>query len=239
MTMTVDRFKCIKLNRVSHQVADQIKTLVFEGSLKPGDKLPSERDLSKMINVGRLSLREGLRILESSGILETRYGVKSGTYVSRIGIADLTEKFSDLLKLSNITLGHLTEARLEVSSIIIKYFIERGTNEDLQELEDCIKDIEASVRAGMRTREKSLLFHQLIARASKNPVFILLHDSLMDLMRQFLSKFDTFPEHSRKVLQNNKKILKYLKERNYEKASSAMKSHLMYVKRRLSTNFSH
>ena len=73
--LDLKEFVSVKPNRVSQQVAEQIKDLILEGKLKPGDKLPSERELSKIIGVGRLSLREGLRILESSGILRTRYGV--------------------------------------------------------------------------------------------------------------------------------------------------------------------
>src|SRR4030042_2296117 len=101
-------FLSVRPNRVSHQVAEQIKNLILGGKLKPGDKLPSERELSKVIGVGRLSLREGLRILESSGMLQTRYGVHSGTYVSNIGLDHLTEKFSDILRLSDITIGQFT-----------------------------------------------------------------------------------------------------------------------------------
>jgi DNA-binding FadR family transcriptional regulator len=231
---TMASFQSIKLNRVSHQVAEQIKKLVLEGSLKPGERLPSERELARMINVGRLSLREGLRILESAGILETRYGVNSGTYVSEVGVDELTAKFSDCLRLSHVSLNQLIEARFEVSSIIIKYFIERGKEEDLRKLEDCIKEIEAQIASGSRTRESSIHFHELIAQASRNPVFIMLHNAVMDMMREFLQRFDSPPGHSKRVLANNKKILKYLKERDFEKASQAMKNHLIYVRRMLS-----
>src|SRR4030042_1670827 len=105
-------FLSVRPNRVSHQVAEQIKNLILGGKLKPGDKLPSERELSKVIGVGRLSLREGLRILEASGIVKTRYGVHSGNYVTKIGVEHLTEKFSDMLKLSDVSIDTLTEARL-------------------------------------------------------------------------------------------------------------------------------
>jgi GntR family transcriptional regulator, transcriptional repressor for pyruvate dehydrogenase complex len=223
------------LNRVSTMVSEQIKRLILDGTLKPGDRLPSERELSKMINVGRLSLREGLRILESIGILETKYGVNSGTYVSTIGVKGLTERFSDFLRFSDITIDYLTEARLEIGTIIIKRFVERATEDDIKRLEECIDEIQTLLDAGMRTREKSVHFHELIAQASKNPVFILIHNSLMDMMRQFLNEFDSPLEHSRKVLENNKRLLKYLKARDFEKASLAMKNHVTYVESRLST----
>jgi len=226
-------FKSLRPSRVSHQIAEQIKNLVLQGNLKPGDKLPSERELSKIIGVGRLSLREGLRILESTGILETKYGVRSGTYVSQIEMEDLRERFSDILRLSNITVDQLTEARLEISLINLKYFIERGSEEDIRRLEECNRETETLFKSGIRTREKNIFFYQLIAQGSKNPVFIILNNSLLDILRQFLSKFSSPPEHSKKVLENHKRILKYLKEKNLEKASSAMRSHLIYTGERL------
>lgn len=227
------QFLSVKPNRVSQQVAEQIRNLILDGKLRPGDKLPSERELSKLIAVGRLSLREGLRILESFGILNTRYGVHSGTYVSSIGLEHLTEKFSDILKLSKITVNQLTEARLEISLANLRYFIKRGTKEDILRLEQCIKETENLLKSGIQTRDKNLYFHQLIAEGSKNPVFIFLHHSLLDILRQFLSTFVSPPEHSRRVLASNKRILTYLKEKNLHRASSAMKSHILYTGKRI------
>lgn len=227
------QFLSVKPKRVSHRVADQIRNLILEGKLKPGDKLPSERELSKVVGVGRLSLREGLRILESSGILQTRYGVHSGTYVSEVRIEDLTERFLDILKLSDITIAQLTEARLEVGLINLKYFMERASEDDVQKLDACVKEIERQLKLGLQTREENIHFHQLIAQGSNNLVFILLHHALLDIWRHFLSRFDSPLEHSKKVLEGKKKMLKYIKEGNVEKASSAMSYYILYSGRRI------
>lgn len=231
--MAMVQFFSVKPNRVSQQVAEQIRNLILDGKLRPGDKLPSERELSKLIGVGRLSLREGLRILESSGILKTRYGVHSGTYVSKMGLENLTETFSDILKLSHITIDQLTEARQEISLINLKYLIERASKENVERLEACAKEIEYRLKSGLETREANIHFHQLIAQGSKNPAFILLHNALLVILRQFLSRFTSPPEHSKKVLAGNKKILRYIKEKNLEKASSAMKNHIQYTGKRI------
>lgn len=229
------KFKSVGQSRVSQKIAEQIKGLVMEGTLKPGDKLPSERELSKEIGIGRLSLREGLRILESMGILETKYGINSGTYVSKIAVENMVNTFSDILMLSNITLEQLTEARLEISLINIKYFINSASEEHVRELEECIIETENSLKSGRITREQNIRFHQLIAQGSGNPIFIFLHSSLLEILRKFLEKFDSPPEHSKRVLANNRKTLKYLKERNLEKASSAIRDHILYVGKRLKT----
>jgi len=231
--MNEKTFKSVKQSRISQQVADQIKNLILEGNLKPGDKLPNERDLSRTIGVGRLSLREGLRILETMGILETRYGVKSGTYVSLINTRSLVERFSDILKLSDLTIDQLTQGRLEISLINLRYFIKSAKSEDIEELEKCIKETEEMLKVGLRTREKNIFFHQLIAQGSKNPILVFLHESLLEILRHFLSKFDSPPDHSKKVLEGNKNILKGIKERDYAKAAEAMKRHLEYIDERM------
>jgi GntR family transcriptional repressor for pyruvate dehydrogenase complex len=214
-------------------VAEQIKSLILSGKLKPGEKLPSERDLSKAIGIGRLSLREGFRILESSGILVTRYGTQSGSYVACAGIEQLTAAFSDILRLGDITLSQLTEARLEIGLINLKYFMERAGAEDIQQLDDCIRDIEKKLKTGLQTREANIYFHQLIARGAKNPVFILLHNALLDVWRQFLSKFESPPEHARKVLAGKKKILKYIKAKDFQRAAETMKEYITYSGHRI------
>ena len=231
--LDLKEFVSVKPNRVSQQVAEQIKDLILEGKLKPGDKLPGERELSKLIGVGRLSLREGLRILESSGILKTRYGVTSGTYVSQVRVEQLTEKFLDILKLSDITIDQLTEARLEISLVNLKYFINRASAGDVQKLEACTTEIENRLKSGMPTREKNILFHQLIAEGSKNPAFIVLHNAILDSLRGFLSRFDSPPEYSKKVLRGNREILRYIKAKNLEKASDAMRKHIRYTGKRV------
>lgn len=231
--MEAVEFKSVKKDLVSKRISEQIKNLILEGVLKPGDKLPSERELSKLIGVGRLSLREGLRILESMGILETRYGVGAGTYIAHISLENLTQTFSDILMLSNVTLDQLTEARLDISLVNLKHFIKNATEEDINRLEECIKQTESLVQAGVRTREKNIQFHQLIAQGSKNPIFIFLHLTLLEILKKFLSEFESPPDHSKKVLENNKRTLKYLKEKNLDKASLSMKNHILYVGKRL------
>lgn len=227
--METQEFKFVRPNRVSRRVSDHIKGLILQRKLKAGDKLPPERELSKMIGVGRLSLREGLRILESVGILETRYGVGSGTFVSQIGLKDLVDKVSDFLRFADITIGELTEAGQEISLGIFKYFIERASEEDIKLLEDCVKETEKQIASGEKSREQAILFHELIAQGSKNTVFIIIHHSLMNLLRQVLAKFISPPEHSKRVLENQKMILMCLKEKNFERASLAMKDHMAYT----------
>lgn len=226
-------FSAVKQSPISRLVSEQIKGLIIEGNLKPGDKLPSERELAKTIQVGRLSLREGLRILETMGIIETRYGVSSGSYISRVGIENLIDKFSECLRLGNITIEKLYEARLELGLISVKYFFKKGTKADLKKMEACVREAEALLKRGLQTREKNIYFHQLLAQASQNPVFTLVQHSLIETIRLFLSKFDSPHRDSKKMLDGNKRILKQLQERNIQGALKAMTNHVLYSRKSL------
>ncbi len=224
-------FELIKPDRVSNKVAEQIKKLVFNGNLKPGDKLPSERELSRLIGVGRFSIREGLRILESLGILETKYGYRGGTYISEIGAENLSERISDILSLGNITLDQLIEARIQISLITLKYFYQRANTADLEKLAECIREAEDLFKRGVHPRAKFIEFHRFIAQGSRNPVFLLLYNSLLDIMlKQFLSKFRSVPKDSQKFLKYNKEILNCLKARDLDKASVTLKKYLTHLK---------
>lgn len=231
----MNNFKTIKQNRISDQVAEQIRTLISEGELKPGDKLPSERELSKKIGVGRLSLREGLRILESMGILKTSYGSDSGTYVSQIGQNTLTEKFLELLSFTDSSIEQLAEARLEISMINLKYFIERADDEDIVKLEECLKQTKKTIESGISAKESNMRFHELIAQGSKNPIFIALHGALLVLLRQFLSKFEHPARQSIDILESNENIMKYLKKRDLENARIALRNHHAYLQKRMNS----
>jgi GntR family transcriptional repressor for pyruvate dehydrogenase complex len=227
------QFTAIRQSPVSKQVSEQIKTLIIEGNLKPGDKLPSERELAKAIQVGRLSLREALRILETLGIIETKYGVNSGSYISRMGIENLKEKFSECLRLGNITVEKLYEARLELGLISVKYFFKRGTKEDLRKMSACVEEAESLLKMGLQTREKNIHFHQLLAQASQNPVFMLVQHSLIETIRHFLSKFDSPHKDSKKMLDGNKRILKQLERKDVQGALKAMEQHVLYSRQSL------
>src|SRR4030042_99910 len=86
-------FKQIKIRKISEEIVDQIKTAILEGQLKPGDKLPPERELIKELGISRVSLREALNSLESMGFVEIRQG--GGSYVRSV----VAERVKDPLNL--------------------------------------------------------------------------------------------------------------------------------------------
>src|SRR6056297_2092576 len=113
------KFEPIQKNRISEQIIDQIYSLIISGNLKPGDKMPSERELSEQFEVSRNSIREAIRILEILGFLVSKRG--DGTYIT-----EMSENiFEDYISKQNINIEHvkayeLIEARLMIEPKIVK-----------------------------------------------------------------------------------------------------------------------
>src|SRR3954453_20161676 len=118
-------FTAVSANRMSEAIVDQIKTLIRTNRLRPGDRLPSERELCERMGVSRVTVREALRILEAGGLVEIRVGPRGGPFVpppspGAPGAASATPPpparlgagLADLITLAPITAVEVTEARL-------------------------------------------------------------------------------------------------------------------------------
>lgn len=175
-------FDKVVKSTVAGQVIDQIKQLLADGRLQPGDKLPSERQLAEMLGVSRPSLREALRALEYASVLETRVG--EGVFVkcsaafldSNIQAANLVKQFE---------LEELLTARRAIEATVIRLAVARADEEDLAALlrlcdaaESQLDDREAFLRNDGE-------FHAALAEASGNNVLVALLQTMRSLMRSF------------------------------------------------------
>lgn len=105
-------FEPIKQLRISEEVTDQIKSSIIRGQFKPGDKLPSERELSEQFHVSRAVIREALWILSKTGFIVIRPGASGGAFVTDMSFKNLISVFVDLFLSEKISLRELTQARL-------------------------------------------------------------------------------------------------------------------------------
>ncbi|OGP95727.1 MAG: hypothetical protein A2157_06130 [Deltaproteobacteria bacterium RBG_16_47_11] len=105
-------FDSVKSDKVSQHIIDQIRNAIFDGRLKPGDKLPSERELVEKFKVSKATLREALRSLEVLGFLEIRKGVSGGAFVTEVDMTKAKDCFTNFLLFKNLSLKNLSEVRL-------------------------------------------------------------------------------------------------------------------------------
>jgi len=100
-----------RVRRTFEEVALQLRAMFTGGHLRPGDRLPPERELSQQLGVSRSALREALRTLEISGVIQLRKGRNGGAFITRGNFDAVTANFRDLLTLGNLKFEELAEAR--------------------------------------------------------------------------------------------------------------------------------
>src|SRR3972149_1077959 len=105
-------FNSVKSNKISEHIIEQVRKAILDGRLKPGDKLPSERELIENFKVSKVTLREALRSLEVLGFLEIRKGVSGGPFVTEVDMKKARDSFINFLHFKNLSLTNLSEVRL-------------------------------------------------------------------------------------------------------------------------------
>ena len=134
--------------RIYEEIVRQIRTLISEGRLKSGDRLPPERDLAERFRVSRASVREALRSLESMGLIEIRLG--EGTFVREISVDSLIEPLALVILTQREAVGELFEARRLLEPPIAGLAARRSTKEEIQEMERSELLIDDGVGGGAR-----------------------------------------------------------------------------------------
>ncbi|MDB5826706.1 MAG: uncharacterized protein JWQ73_926 [Variovorax sp.] len=211
-------FAPITPQRAFEEIAGQIRELVATGKLKPGDRLPAERGLSAKFNVSRNTLREALRALELSGMIELRKGATGGAFVLPGSSGVIVNGLRDLYHLGAITPQHLTEARIWLSAIVVRVACERITEEDLQALEANVQAAVKAQKAGNFDERAELhrQFHNILAGATRNPIIQVTMEGMMEVMRQFIKGIG--PSENAYTLPSRRRLLKHLRERDADAA---------------------
>lgn len=215
-------FAPIAPQRAFEDIAAQIRELVASGKLKPGDRLPAERDLSAKFNVSRNTLREALRALELSGMIELRKGAAGGAFIVPGNSDVVVNGLRDLYHLGAITPTHLTEARIWLESIVVRVACERLTEDDLSALEANVNAAARAQKAGDFDERAKLHreFHNLLGAATRNPILDITMEGVMEVMRQFIK--DIGPSENPYTLPSRRRLLKHLRERDADMAVAEM-----------------
>jgi len=228
-------FKPLKNVRVFEDISSRIREYIVSGVLKPGDKLPSERELASQFQVGRMVLREALRILEQSGFIQIRQGSEGGAFVKQIDTTVATRSMEDLIRTGRITIQDLTEARLGLEKVIVDLAVERMDDQALALIAENIEESERKIERKERPKEENLHFHVLLARATGNSVYEILIHSLMHILGDILKDFNPDTALLRKIAFYHRQIFSALKERDAAKAKEYLEAILRTVYEPLSS----
>lgn len=223
-------FQPLKKKRLYEEVADQIKQSIFDGRLQPGDKLPPERELCGIFNVGRPTIREALRTLSVMGLVEVNHGLR-GSVIKECDITQyleaIREHLSWLIKVDDKTVEHLAEVRKYIELGIAHSVAQKATKKEMQKLEQLIKKMEACRNDIHAYFPIAVEFHRELAMASQNKVFYLIwgifHDILLKGYVPLLEEM--FPEGPSKLLEANKILLQAIQSKDTNAINEAMEFH--------------
>jgi GntR family transcriptional repressor for pyruvate dehydrogenase complex len=228
-------FDSIKSNKVSQHIIDQVRRAIFDGRLKPGDKLPSERELTEKFKVSKATLREALRSLEVLGFLEIRKGVSGGAFVTEVDMTKARDSFTNFLLFKNLSLKDLSEVRLLLEPYIAEKATLSITQKDLSRLEELIQESERAIKndIAFESREDEIEFHRIIASVTGNPILMFILDFVENLLIDTKAILKPGKDFSTKVLRAHKRIYKGLLERNLKKVHQEMVRHIREVEKDL------
>ena len=239
-------FTPIKSPRTFEEVSNQIKKLIFDGVFKPGDKLPSEIEIAQQFNVGRQSIREALRILELSGFITIQKGGGGGAIIKDTISSTISELFLDAFQLEKITIEELTIARFEIEKIVLKYAIENADESDIEALQENIRETREKIENNILAVDENIRFHKLLARASKNHLFVIVVEAVTTAIRHFMSGLGPDSEssdsekwynenmmNSKNTIAYHEDILNAVIEKKLDVAIDILENHLLEVKGRL------
>ena len=164
------KFDHIKVARISESIVETIEEMILDGSLKPGDRLPPERELAGKFAVSRPSLREALVILESRGLLQSRRG--GGTFVCDVVAPTITDPLVHLLRRRPESAFDVLELRHALEEVAAYYAAERATEQDLEAIAQCHERLVATYvdddADPMEEASADTEFHMSVADASHN-----------------------------------------------------------------------
>src|SRR6266498_6091884 len=165
------RFQVVRPEKnglMAEQVVIQVRDMIRQGTLKPGDRLPPERELAKRLGISRASLRHGLRCLAAIGVLTSRHG--SGTYIAEGPPALDSEPLSMLAALHGFTTDKMFEARRLVEVAVAGLAAEHATGDQLRIMSEEVTETYAALDNPQEYLVHDFGFHRAVAAASGNPI---------------------------------------------------------------------
>ena len=229
---TKSPFKSQKLNRsLTEQIAESIENTILSQQLKPGDRLPPEREFAKIFGVTTVTLREALKSLEEQGLLTRKVG--SGTFVSAISHSVIADSMRRYWAHKGCSFEDLCQLRDSLEPDVAALAAERATPEDLEKLEELLRQIEESCRVKdvRQFAEADAAFHESLATASHNALYIAVMSGLQQMMCCWINEtahisIAMVGSISEKTIDIHQRVIDAIRAHDPESARQSMKEHM-------------
>jgi GntR family transcriptional repressor for pyruvate dehydrogenase complex len=208
------------------EIVEQIRSRIQSNELKPGERLPSERDLAEQLGVSRNTLREALRMLESSGLVTLKKGTAGGAFLNDSNSAALSQGLLDGMRLRQYDAKELIEVRLVLVNYVAEQACLHATDAEIEELAAVVSSSEEAETNNLDFEDRLELhirFHRKLAQIAHNGISEALTGPLLEITRQFHR--DAGPTGGLATHGSRRKLLQAFRDRDPIAAKQALANH--------------
>jgi GntR family transcriptional repressor for pyruvate dehydrogenase complex len=216
-------------SQLTMQVVEHVRALISSGEVKPGDRLPPERELARKLKISRSSLRAGIGFLSAMGVLKSRHG--AGTFVSSGPPALDSSSLTVLGALHGFLPWQMFEARLVLESNVAALAAERATDEHIAELAEEVAEMYASLDDPHEYLIHDVRFHRTIARAAGNPILGALMETITANLYDNRRQTVDYTQNLKESAEMHREIFRAIRSRNPIQARRVMEEHLNEARR--------
>ncbi|MCU1224571.1 MAG: GntR domain protein [Edaphobacter sp.] len=211
-------------SQLTMQVVEYVRSLISNGEVRPGDRLPPERELARQLKISRSSLRAGIGFLSAMGVLKSRHG--AGTFVSNGPPALDSSSLSVLGALHGFLPWQMFEARLVLEASVAALAAERATDEHIAELAEEVAEMYAALTDPQEYLIHDVRFHRTIARAAGNPILGTLMETITANLYEYRSKTVQNAQDLKESAEMHREIYRAIRSHNPAQARHTMEQHL-------------
>ncbi len=231
MTDSAALIRPIARATLPQEIVKALTDLIMKGAWKPGDMIPSEKELALRFQVGRSTIREAVKSLAVLGVLEARAG--EGSFVREATSELLSGAFRWGLLLGERNLDDLVDVRVLVEVECTRRAAEDGGAETRDQLRASLMDMRASGTDHEAFMESDTRFHLAIAQAARNPIFENIGATIQSMVRIWYPKTYYIPETKGRTIEEHLAIADAIERHDVPAAAEAMRSHLIQAGSRL------
>ena len=223
-----------KMERFPDVITSQIKSLILSNDIKVGEKLPSERELGELLKVSRVVVRESLRSLEQTGLIEIKLGSAGGAFVIDKIHKPLSNSISDLFVEGKLTINHFVEARQAIEQLSISLALKNLNDKDIQRFQNINQKLINEIEDRGKIGENNMAFHVAIAEISGNPLIKMIVQSLIELLNTRVVDLRPKKWRTRAFIEDvhrrHNEIIEAMRERNVDLCKKLMREDTEFTK---------
>ena len=225
----------VHYGRLYEQIVLQVEERILSGELKPGDKLPPERELGKQFGVSRTAVREAIKTLSQKGLIAVYPG--RGTFVIDSTSSAVRHSIDMLFKIGGKDgITDLVEVREIMEPEIAALAANRATDKQINTMQEIVTTMENSIKEPSTFIEADLDFHLVLAQATNNALIPALIDSLIELLREHRLRAASVEGGLERGQPYHKLILEAIKRKDEDAARKAMGAHLQQIREEINVS---